>query len=76
MTELNLKYVEVNNNKDNIKFSMLADDNLKNIIKTKQPIDIYNKIPKFVETLVLDNKPIPLNIEKCHVINGKLFVSN
>lgn len=43
--------------------TLLPDEELKRVVFYRQPIEIYERIPKYVQALIMAQKPIPLSNE-------------
>ena len=43
--------------------TLVPDEELRRVVWNKKPLDIYNRIPPHIRTLILSNRPVPLSNE-------------
>lgn len=72
--KLDSKYIDVQRENDGkVSFHMMPDDELRSIVKTKQPKSIYNKLPDAIIDRVRDGKSIRLDEKYVTVENGDIM---
>jgi len=51
--------------------TLIPDEELKRVVFYRQPIAVYERIPKYVQSLIMANRPIPLSNESVsHIANS------
>jgi very-short-patch-repair endonuclease len=62
---LNPDWIELQRSQfsDDPVITLLPDEELKRVVFYRQPIEIYERIPKYVQSLIMQQRPIPLSNE-------------